>query len=92
MATKDTLRYKYAPHAAWRVVDEETIVLDLNTSVYYSLNATASLVWKRLGEGATVPEIAADLAEAFDVDADTAQADAAAIVAEFSKETLLDPA
>ncbi|MDX6768430.1 MAG: PqqD family protein [Elusimicrobiota bacterium] len=92
MANKDTARYKYAAHAAWRVVDEETIVLDLNTSVYYSLNATASLVWKRLGDGETAPEIAQALTEAFDVAPEAARADVDELVSEMRKESLLVPA
>lgn len=90
--TKKDARWKFAPHAAWRVVEQETIVLDLNTSVYFSLNDTASLVWKKLGEGASAPEIAQAVLEAYDVDEKSARADVDALVEELRKENLLVPA
>jgi hypothetical protein len=92
MAKKETVRFKYSPHAAWRLVEQETIILDLNTSVYYSLNLTASFVWKKLGEGLSVPEISEALAEEYGVKPETAAADVDEIVKELQKSTMLLPA
>jgi hypothetical protein len=54
-------------------LDNETIIINLETGVYYSLNSTASLVWKGLSFGIPVHTISAQLAdrhpEATDVEA-----------------------
>jgi hypothetical protein len=45
----------------------EGVLVDLNTKKYYQLNETASLVWRRLEQGKTVPEIAQEMTETYDV-------------------------
>jgi len=91
-SVKKARRYKHAPHTAWRRVDDETIILDLNSSVYYSLNDTGSLIWERLEKGAEPESIAAELCAEFSVQPDAASRDIAQIVASLHKENLLIPA
>lgn len=84
--------FKYAAHTAWRRVENESIVLDLNSSVYYSLNDTASMIWEKLGKGESVEDIAAALADEFDVTEAEASKDVAKVVAMLRDEKLLVPA
>lgn len=84
--------FKYASHTAWRRVENESIVLDLNSSVYYSLNDTASFIWEKLGSGADLPEIAAALSEEFEVSEADAAKDIAKVVEMLRKEKLVVPA
>jgi len=86
---KKPRRYKHASHAAWRRVDEETIILDLNSSVYYSLNDTGSFIWEKLGEGAVPALIAGALSEEFDVKPEAAARDVDQLVERLRKEELL---
>ena len=88
-SSKKTRRYKHAPHAAWRHVEGEAIILDLNTSVYYSLNDTGARIWERLGEGAPPEKIAEELSGEFEVKAEAAARDIEQIVARLLKESLL---
>jgi len=46
---------------------EEGILVDLNTKKYYQLNETAMLIWKSLEQGMASDEIAARIAEEFEV-------------------------
>ena len=84
-------KYKHAPHTAWRRVESESIILDLNTSVYYSLNDTGAFIWERLGSGASVPEVATELCVEFDVKPETAARDMDEIIAKLCQEKLLLP-
>ncbi len=70
----------------------ESIILDLNTSVYYSLNDTGAFIWERLGSGATAAEISTELCAEFDVKPDAAARDADELIAKLSQEKLLLPA
>ncbi len=46
---------------------EEGILVDLNTKKYYQLNETAMLIWKGLEQGMSSDQIAARIAEEYDV-------------------------
>lgn len=86
---KTSDRFKHAAHAAWRKVGDETIILDLNSSVYYSLNETGSFVWEQLGNGEALPDVAEALTDEFEISADKAEKDAAELVDSLVKEKLL---
>lgn len=85
-------KFKHAEHTAWRRVEKESIILDLNTSVYYSLNETGAFIWERLGAGDTAPEVADGLCAEFDVTSDSAERDIAELIQKLSDEKLLLPA
>jgi hypothetical protein len=59
----------------WRRAGDELLVLDLARSEYLSTNATGSLVWERLAEGASREELAQALVDRFPIDEAQARAD-----------------
>lgn len=91
-AKKGPEKFKHAEHTAWRRVEKESIILDLNTSVYYSLNETGAFIWERIGAGDTAAQVAAGLAAEFDVKADAAERDVAELIGKLHDEKLLIPA
>ena len=52
---------------------EEAVLLHLTTQKYYSLNQTGSCIWRSMGEGKTLEQIAQDLEKRFDVDSELAR-------------------
>jgi hypothetical protein len=55
---------------SWRESDHETVIIHLDTTVYYALNSTGTMIWKLLGERPrTSEEIIQSLAEHFSMDA-----------------------
>jgi len=74
-----------------RVVDGETVVLDRQAGLIHQLNQTASFAWDQCDGKSTLEEIANRLAEAFDVDSETAARDVARIVQQAQKLNLLEP-
>lgn len=62
------------------VEHQESVVLDLESLNYYSLNAAATLLWKRLRAGATVEELGGALSAAFGLSSTHAAADAAGFI------------
>jgi hypothetical protein len=85
-------RYKHSSNAAWRRVDKETIILDLDTSVYYSLNDTGAFIWERVGAGTSTARVVEELCAEFDVKPETASRDTSSIIEQLRKEKLLLPA
>ncbi len=71
------------PQALFTELDDGTgVLLHLETKFYFTLNPTAVLVWKSLGEGASAGAIADKLTAAFRVERDVAERDVTAILAE----------
>jgi hypothetical protein len=60
-----------------RVVEGEMVIMDKESEQIHQLNQTASFIWQRCDGEHDRQQIAEELAEAFDVDAETAQQDVA---------------
>ena len=56
-------------------LNDETVVLDMSSGVYFGLSPVASRFWKLLGQGVTRPEIESTLLSEFEVDPETLRAD-----------------
>jgi O-phosphoseryl-tRNA(Cys) synthetase len=65
-----------------RLVDGEMVILDRENDRIHQLNATASLVWLRLGGKIDSSEIASELADRYDVAKEVALADVERILME----------
>ena len=59
----------------WRSVAGETIILDLRSSLYLSLNSTAAFLWDKLDGGATQMELVTALGAEYGITPDRAQED-----------------
>jgi Coenzyme PQQ synthesis protein D (PqqD) len=60
---------------AWQQIDDETVLLDLADSKYLGANASGSVLWTALADGATRPALVERLCERFEVSPDQAGAD-----------------
>jgi hypothetical protein len=52
---------------AWQEIDGETILLDLEASMYLGTNPSGSVLWSELAAGTTRQALVARLCENFDV-------------------------
>lgn len=66
--------------AVWREIDDETVVLALDTSAYLGLNRTATALWPEIADGTTREALISRLLDEFDVDRDRAVADVDAFI------------
>ena len=64
-----------ADRAVWREVGDEVIILDVLTATYLNLNGSARLLWKRLNEGTTAPELVAELVSTYGISEERASTD-----------------
>ena len=74
---------------AWREFDGEAVLLDLRTSMYLSTNPSATVLWRKLEDGATETALAKALVDAFGVAVERARADVAAFLADCRERDLL---
>lgn len=68
-----------------RKTGDETVILNLETSDYYSANDTGSFIWDRLGEGQKPAKIAEALAAEYGIPARQAEQDTEAFIKDLAK-------
>ena len=74
-----------------RTVGTETILFDLQSSSYYSLNQVGGRFWKLVQEGKDTDQILLLLVDEFDVDVQRLENDIRSLVCELQKLGLLEP-
>lgn len=78
-------------NAAWRVVEDEVVILSAATTCYYSLNDTGTFVWKLLlDDHSTVDAMAGSLAARHDLPTEQVHGDLAGFLAELEEENLVN--
>ncbi len=80
-----------APHVAAQRIGDETILLNLDSGVYYSLNAVASTIWRHLEHGLGRDEITRALTDEYQVGSTRAALDAEAFMRDALDCALLVP-
>ena len=62
-------------NVAWNVLDGESVVLNLHSGVYFTLDMTGTAVWERIDGATSLEEIGRGLCEQFEVTSEQAQRD-----------------
>lgn len=72
-----------------RCIDGETVLLDLNTGIYYSLESVGGRIWDMIDGRRTVSEIAGLVAGEYDVTAQEASSDLRELFSDLIQEGLI---
>lgn len=70
-------------------LDGEAVLLNLETKLYFSLNATGVAIWKLLAEGLTLGQIGERLFQEYDVTPERAQQCVLDLVGQLNDEKLV---
>jgi hypothetical protein len=81
--------YSRSPDVVFTPMEGETVLLDLRSGVYYSLNSVGTAVWEMLTGTAPLGAVCSALCARFDVPADNAWGDLAALIGHLSREQLV---
>lgn len=84
-----TIYTNYAPQVIAEVIDEEAIIVNLDSGAYYSLRGAGAAIWEMAGQGWNADRIAAACAQRFEGESDQIQAAVARLLAELTAEGLL---
>ncbi len=83
-------RYRTSgPAVVSDTVDNETIIVDLDSGTYYDLNHVGAAIWGLLVRGSTAAEVSADLVSRFGAEPQVAQRDVDGLLALLLEEGLL---
>ncbi len=91
MSVAPSGKYKHAPHVAWRRVEDESVLLNVDTSDYYSLDPVATEIWERIGKGQRAGKIAVSVAESYGMPKSKVSKDTQSFISSLLKEKLLLP-
>lgn len=84
--------FSYSGRIAWRKVADEAVILDTETAAYYSLQDVGLRIWELIGEGRSIEEMAAVLAEEFDASEDVIRRDCEELIVRLRREKIIEPA
>lgn len=73
----------------WRIVDAEVVILDAERSAYNATNASGTVLWTRLHDGATRSELIDALSERFALARPLAEVDVDAFLSDLRSRGLL---
>jgi hypothetical protein len=82
-------RLSVPPQVMSRLVDDETVLLDLKSGMYFGLDGVGKRIWEAISEGLTLGEIAAVIVSEYEVEEDQAQADVIGFVSDLVERGLL---
>ncbi len=91
MPVKTVKAYKHASHVAWRKVDGEAVILDVDTAVYYSLGGVGLRIWELVGKKVSPAKIIKTLAEEYEADPKRIARDVEALLKKLKKEAMIEP-
>jgi len=84
-------RLRAHPSVLSRELGGETVLLNLDSGVYYGLDAVGTRAWNLLAQERTVADVYSIMLEEFDVSSDILQRDLTALVQELREKQLLVP-
>ncbi len=77
--------------ATWRVLDGEAVIINNETSYYYSLNKTGTYIWGLLvDDEMSVDEVVESVSSEYGLDGETIRQDITAILDNLYKEKLVE--
>jgi len=66
---------KIPDHVTWKILKSGTVLLNLNSGTYYTLNETASEIWDNITARKNREEIVSAMCESYDCSKKQAEAD-----------------
>jgi len=79
------------PHVLARQVGDETVILNLESGVYFGLDSVGARIWKLLAEGNNLVRICEKMQLEFQVDPETLEKDVKRLVHELEDKGLIIP-
>jgi hypothetical protein len=79
-----------SPQVYARPFGDEVVLLDFALGEYFGLDAVGACIWKGLERGRTLPDIAASIAEQYEVTNERALADVLVLVESLRKSSLVE--
>lgn len=87
---KETQKLKRSPSVAAKHIEDESVLLHLETGNYYTLNSTAQAIWSYCGEPRSFLEIIDFITSEYQISKQTADQELRLHIQELLKERILE--
>ena len=77
------------PQVMSRLVDDETVLLDLKSGMYFGLDGVGKRIWDAVAEGRSIRETVAVITDGYEIDEEQAEADVIAFARDLVERGLL---
>lgn len=77
-------------HVTWKVLEGESVLLNLDTGIYFTLNATGTAAWELIDGRTSLTDIGQALCEQFNVTMEQAQGDLSELTHALLNEGLIE--
>jgi len=91
MSAIDRSRFRAHPRVVHETLDDEVIVIQIESGLYYSMTGSGADIWALVHRGHTVDEAVGALEPRFDSDLDTLRGAVVDLLARLCGESLLEP-
>ncbi len=75
---------------AWRILDNEAVILNLDTEGYYSLNEVGTKLWQLISQKVALKNAVDLITSEYDAEKNTIENDLLTVVNELKKEGLIE--
>ena len=82
-------RYRIPPTVMLQVVDDETLLYDSATGLFFSLNDVGATIWEVMNDYETLDDVLSELMEIFEVDRDQLEGDIFAFFTTLAEQNLV---
>jgi hypothetical protein len=90
--TGTTPRYRIRESVLHTRLETESVLLHLDSGLYFSLNSVGSRIWDRLAEGPrTIDDLLSQITKEYEVSPEQAEPDLLALLQELVRHKLLEP-
>ena len=89
MTKKNCKKVEFNKNVIWSRVDNEIVVLDVETNNYYSLNTIGAAIWEMCKTAVTTDEIVSNICAEYEADEAHVRKDIEEIIKELEKEGLV---
>lgn len=89
MALNPDQHIQIAPDVLFQEVGGETVLLDLESELYFGLDAVGTRIWTLLAEGASVGAVVETLLQEYEVERATLEADVSELLSKLSEAGLI---
>ena len=86
------VKYKVRDSVLWRIIEDDTVLLNLKTNYYYSLNKTGSIILRELNDGKSIEEVVEYLFNYYkgEVERTELAGDVDELISDLSKEEMIE--
>ena len=85
-------RFSVPPQVMSRLVEDETVLLDIASGMYFGLDGVGKRIWESIADGLSLGDAVSVITAEFEVDDTQAQADVIEFATELVSRGLLDTA